>query len=350
MAVDRTVHFYASQPHFLAHILPVYRALPHPYRGGLYLRGRARHKGIPHIPGTPPRDDTVVVAASFEDYRALHSHPVILHNHGAGQSYDGDPESAGHSSYTGGRDRERVVLNLCPSTTDADRCREMGQPAVGVGVPYLDPYHRQVSWEEPISNPMSDHLRVVRDIERRSGRPPIVAFSFHADMHVCPETRWAFPHYEQAIIQLINSPDRPYDIIGHGHPRFHAHWMNWYRRHRITYFPDFSNILDLADLYVCDNSSTLFEFASTGRPVVVLDAPWYRRDVHHGGRFWDWADVGIRVQEPVFLPIAIKLALQDPPAPRRSREEVVQAVYTDLNDGRATERAVTAIIALMESR
>jgi hypothetical protein len=49
-----------------------------------------------------------------------------------------------------------------------------------------------------------------------------------------------------------------------------------------------------AAVYVCDNSSSMYEFAATGRPVVVLDLPegrikgiGYRRNINHGLRFWD---------------------------------------------------------------
>jgi CDP-glycerol glycerophosphotransferase (TagB/SpsB family) len=53
-----------------------------------------------------------------------------------------------------------------------------------------------------------------------------------------------------------------------------------------------------ADILFVDNSSIGMEFMSLGRPVVWMNAPWYRRDVHHGGRFWTWAEDALTVDDP----------------------------------------------------
>jgi UDP-N-acetylglucosamine:LPS N-acetylglucosamine transferase len=94
-------------------------------------------------------------------------------------------------------------------------------------------------------------------------------------------------------------------------------------------------------VYVCDNSSTIYEFAATGRPVVVLNGPHYRRDVHHGLRFWDAADVGIQVDHPRDLPDAIEEALRDPEPRRRAREAALGIVYAHRTG--AAQRAAAAL-------
>src|SRR4030066_73497 len=52
----------------------------------------------------------------------------------------------------------------------------------------------------------------------------------------------------------------------------------------------------MADLYVNDCSSTYIEFCVTGKPVIILNAPEFRRNVHLGIRFWEYTDVGPQVE------------------------------------------------------
>jgi CDP-glycerol glycerophosphotransferase (TagB/SpsB family) len=100
-------------------------------------------------------------------------------------------------------------------------------------------------------------------------------------------------------------------------------------------------VLQRADLYLCDNSSTLFEFAATDRPVVVLQPPWYRRSARHGLRFYE-AVPGLLADQLTQLPERIAEALQDSPECQQARRQAVHRVYGTL-DGKATQRAVTAI-------
>ena len=112
----------------------------------------------------------------------------------------------------------------------------------------------------------------------------MVAVSFHWNYHGIPEMRSAFDWYSKAVVELA----KEVTVIGHGHPK-RKDLPDWYRAHGIEYVPNFFEVLRRADVYACDNSTTLFEFASTGRPVVVLNAPWYRQEANHGLRFWDAA-------------------------------------------------------------
>lgn len=122
----------------------------------------------------------------------------------------------------------------------------------------------------------------------------------------------------------------------------------FWQRLEVPFARHFDEVLDKADLYVCDNSSTLYEFASTNRPVLVLNAPWYRRNVHHGLRFWD-AIPGLPVDSPDNLRRGIEMALTDGPFARDERRKAVRYVYGDLCDGQATTRAVSAILDLLHA-
>lgn len=317
-------------PHFVDHLVPIYKELPDEIRGPFHARAggaaRALALGIEPI-RVPPRRAELVVVASFEDCRQVAPSPVVLVNHGVGQRYDGDPRSAAHSSYSGGRGRDRVALFLCPSERDAEVCRQTA-PAVAVGVPYLDPYHRPVT--------------------RVTGLPPKVVISFHADIHVCPETRWAFPYYQEGIREMVE--EGYLDILGHAHPRVRAVLERYWSRLKVPFLATFAEVLAHGDVFVCDNSSTLYEFASTGRPVVVMNAPWYRRDVYHGLRFWDHIP-GIEVDNPELLGAAIEMALEDPPNLQQKREDAVAYAYNGVAlDGRATQRAVNALMELVDGR
>ena len=180
--------------------------------------------------------------------------------HGAGQSYGGDSRTARHPCYAGGDDNDDVGLFLVPNEHAGNRWRERyPQASVEVvGCPILD---------ELPSRAVSSGTAIT--VEKAS---PVVAVSFHWNYHGIPEMRSAFDWYSKAVVELA----KEVTVIGHGHPQ-RKDLPDWYRAHGIEYVPDFSEVCRRADVYACDNSSTLYEFASTGRTVVVLNAPWYRQ-------------------------------------------------------------------------
>ena len=106
----------------------------------------------------------------------------------------------------------------------------------------------------------------------------------------------------------------------------------------------FDEVCRRADVYLNDASSTLFEFASTGRPVVVLNASFYRRKVHHGLRFWEASIVGVNcnIWDVRRLPAIVDEALADPPAQKERRERALDMVYAYRTG--AAERAAAVLM------
>lgn len=287
----------ASQPQYRAHLEPAWAALPATARGA---------------DGSQASEAVLVgawgdlVVARRRGYRR-----IAYLEHGIGQPYG--PRAIG---YPGGEGRDGVSLFLSPNATAAaaDRRRHPEAQVVVVGDPALE------------------------GLPQREPGPLTVAISFHWDCRIAPESRSALPHYRAAIASLAQQ----YPLIGHGHPRAPELGRLW-ARHGIEAVASWHEVLRRADVYICDNSSTLYEFASTGRGVVVLDAPWFRPTARHGLRFWQAADVGVRIGTPEQLPWAIEQALADPPAVRAAREAALELAYAQPRAG-AAGRAAAALL------
>lgn len=331
------IDFVARAPHFIDHLAPIFAALPSSHRGLFFtkrsLRNYATCKGIyaracsnrARLSEILAQRKGPLVTSSYGELRLanLTRRPQIFLNHGAGFRYAGDfPGFAG--SMAG---RERVALFLSPSSQSAQLEKEAcpWADAVAVGCPKLDVWHRRarIGWR------------------KRSGQRPTVVVSFHFDAGPVPEMRSALPHYRSGLRALAND----FDVIGHGHPRWRSSLSRIFGESGIRFEPSFERVLEIADVYICDNSSTTFEFASTDRPVILLNAPWYRKFWTHPGnpRFWEHADVGLQCDAPEDLPALISAAIEDPPALRSARRKAVESVYA-YRDGRATARAVKAIL------
>jgi hypothetical protein len=320
--------FYASERHYTEHLLPVYFALPTLERGNFYAPASIfpllASEGIHPLQASPPLDTRPIVVASAKDMKRCGTRPLALLEHGAGQTYQGIDSP----SYPGGTERDRVKLFLCPSqrVVDLNRARYRASTAV-VGCPKLDRWQRVAG--EPMPPPRADTT---------------IAFAFHWDCRVVPEARWAFPAFQEAIVRLAKSS--PYRLVGHGHPRVLPWLAEFYRSHGIEVIEQLDDVLATADLYVCDNSSSMYEAAFAGLPVLALDAPWYRHDVEHGLRFWDCVP-GLRSGHDENLEEAIELALLDPLPLRAQREAAARAVYEQPVSESGAEAASMALQVML---
>lgn len=330
------VDFFATKVHYMEHLMPVYRALPPSVRGTWYATPNVARimsdSGIVRIPRKNDsvrflrKTDRLVVTSASQDQGYVASagrHSVFL-EHGAGQSYDRP-----HTSHAGHPGRKGVVLFLVPGSipAKANRASYPEVPVVEIGCPKLDP------WLDGSRRlPQNDH--------------PIVALSFHWDCTVFPETRSAFKHYSPHLKALVERlAVEGVELVGHAHPRAQHGIFPRYRRLGIRPIERFDEILSLADLYVVDNSSTGFEFAATGRPIVWLNAPWYRRRIEVGLRFWSHATLGHQVNDGDGLFDAILDALKDTEERRRERDRLLASVY-GVMDGTSAQQAAAWIVAV----
>lgn len=307
------VDVFGSEEHFADHLLPVWEALES--RGDFLLGQRLIETTALRWPGgSKPTDPSrPVLVAAYGDVKRMRKAGrtrIAFMEHGAGQSY-----GTHHGSYAGGQDRHDVGLFLMPNEHSAGRMRATYPKAqvVVVGCPKLD------------------------TLPKRQSGPPTIAIGFHWDCYLVPETVSAFAHYRGVLPALAKA----YNLIGHGHPRARPLLERRYRRLSIPFVPDFADVCRQADLYICDNSSSMFEFAATGRPVVVLNQPMYRKDVDVGLRFWEAANVGVQVDSPGALLDAVALALTDPPHLRKAREQALDIVYAHRSG--APQRAAAAL-------
>lgn len=260
-----------------------------------------------------PPGGLLAVAGNLDSKFALESDRLLIRlSHGVGQRYEGVATIRPH----------RVVAMLTPGEVQAARLRQdfPTLPTFAVGCPKLDRYHPPT--------------------RRRPGARPVVAVSWHWNSGKCPESRSAFIFYRKALRRLATSP--AFELIGHGHPREWRIFRAFYENIGIEPVEHFSEVIERADVYCCDNSSTLFEFASLDRPVVVVNSPKYRRNVNHGMRFWEFADIGLQVDHGNDLEAVICDAIEDRPEVAERRREITRTVYGPC-DGRAAERAADAL-------
>lgn len=247
-----------------------------------------------------------------------------------------------HGGYSGGEGRERVVLFLCPNErVVALNCERYPEtPAVAVGSPKLDRWHATMTTGAGEKQfPRRSHKPETSGATPVCATKPVVAFSCHWDCSIVPETRTGFWEFSPALPALMER----YEVLGHGHPKGLESFRGTYDTLGIEVVDDFDEVLARADCYICDNSSTMYEWCAVAdRPIVSLRPSFYRREVEHGLRFWE-AEPWPVCESAETLPMIVTGALM-PDAPFASeRSRCARAAYGNLVDGHASARAVEAI-------
>lgn len=331
------IDLFARRTHFIDHMLPVWRQLESE-RGQFFVPAAiadyARKRGVDVTSiTTPPRPSprksgeprNAMLVCAYGDLSVAHRtdprRKLIFMEHGIGITY------GGHPGYAGGKGmRQKASLFLAPNEIVRAKTEKAipGVDQVVIGTPKMD------AWVHPHPQPFP----------LNGGRVPVVCISFHWDgSKIQPEAGNAFGHFRRVLPDLARWDG--FKLIGHGHPREMDHFAREYEKLGIEVVRDFDEVMERADIYVCDNSSTIFEFCVTGKPVVLMNAPGYRRHVHWGIRFWDYTEIGPMVDQPEDLLSSILYAIESAEIWREQREKAVQDLFPYL--GSSAKRAADAI-------
>lgn len=307
----RKINFYAKEPHYFDHLIPVYLGLSEEVRGEFHVSDcvlKERELAREHCKSGLFGADDLVLVCGYADYRD-NTGDIIYIEHGVGHSYGN-----GNAGYAGGSGRERVVLflNVNQRVHDMNMSAYPNTPQYIVGSPKMDLLHTYSEYNH---------------------KKPLVCVSFHWDCKVAPETMSAFPYYRVLFKHFPKS--EKFDLCFHSHPRIQQYVSVYAQRWGFEFIPDFADVIKRADIYIVDNSSTLYEFASTNKPVIVMNCPLYRKHIHHGLRFWE--DIpAIQVDHAKeFLP-ALYRTIEKPYEFSELRKEITSRVYPYL--GQSVER------------
>lgn len=315
----------ATEYYYLDHLSPIWRALPPECRGTVFCTSRALFRALEFanadsIKVVPdPRKGIVktlteaparaVMTASFANWRvcrrAKRPAPSIPHG----------PGGPGQSCVTWQRVADQVELLFVASEWGKGGLEGLPVVALG-GQPKVD---RWLGYR-----PNNSH--------------PVVALSFR-----WREKASAFRHYRREFSKLVKAATRRgWELLGHGHPlAFEKRFRPFYQQQRIRRTADFDKVLARADVYCVDCSSSTFEFAATGRPVVLMDCPLYD-GCTFAPRFTH-GHVGLHSRDVPTLIEAIATALKDPPEVRAARQAAVAEIFGPM-DGKSAERAAGILV------
>jgi len=317
------VNFFASEVQYFDHIIPVWKELPEEVKGTFYVsswvmfaRAEAKENCV-----IGNESSGITLVSSWYDYKMTKGKVIYL-EHGIGQQYGNN-----HPSYPAGKGKDRVILflNQHHLTQEANQTAYPNAKNTIVGTPKMDNVSPQ-------------------SVKHGTG---IVCISFHWECAVCPETMSAFNYYRDEVIRLAKTGK--FKIALHAHPKNSGAWQDKIKRdikrYNIPFYENFEDVMNEAEVYVIDNSSTMFEFMVTGKPIIALNIPQYRRNIEHGLRFWSHIG-GLQVNHPHELEKMIELTLKDTQSFAVRRKEIVEELYPYHTE--ATQRACNAIVEVLK--
>jgi hypothetical protein len=306
------IHTVASLPHYHAHVSAVFNALPEEWRGEQRITSRVTGHGLD--------PDDIVLVGGYWDIGVVDNRMVYV-EHGAGQKYNLPPESIGAQCFHGSEHPERVVGYISPNERVA---KSWKRPAVAVGCPIVDRFASYAPRDNP--KPLA-----------------VIAFHWSPRDPVCPEAGSAVDHYAPSLPHIARTLRRQgFEVRMTGHPR-DKHARQRANHARIEWI-EVEDVYARADLLIADNTSLMYELAHLGRSVIALNAPWFRRDVEHGLRFWSHVP-GIQIDSPEELLAfnAYSYTIRDEGAELRDAASL-EAYDAERADGMAGVRAAEWLI------
>lgn len=323
------VDLFASQPHYAEHMWPVWQALDENIVGRSWAGGSSRWWGERMGQTRKPGAGTVTLVAGQHDVDTFRGRGnVILIEHGAGQTYGGMAREGRH--YVDAELANHVLGNVVPGPR-SERLRRAANPVhlpiIAAGCPRLDRHF------------------AARDAGHRP-EPRTMAISFRWNCRLGPEHRSAVRHYERALPRLVARwQAEGWTVLAHGHPRARNLLEAVWRDCKLIPVWDVDEVIARSCLLVCDNSSLMYEFAALDRAVLALNAPWYRRDVEHGLRFWSLVP-GHQVDGPEQLAELdlVDYVDRDPSAALRSAATAEVYAFTDDHAARRAAEWIARLI------
>lgn len=330
---------YGSEAHYCDHLYSVWKRLG-PHQGSAWQRGRKVREGFQPVGHSQldfanwakKQDKTeCYVVASYQDATNLFQagfRNLIMMEHGCGQTYCNNTDG----SYISHERARYCKAFWMPNR----RATELQQAVVQVPVFHIDSYRvqdlQQARQERPLLNPSNK---------------PVVVVSFHGNLYGCAEQLGTSDDWWANGTLHLLAKQTEFDLMGHGHPRAAKDLADMWNQLGVPFVETFEEVIRMADIYITDNSSTLFEAAACDIPVIVLNGARYRPGVRHGLRFWNYADVGIQAWAKTdgaaqkVLESILKIFKEgDPREPRR--QEIVKELFTGGED-------VLSIISKLET-
>ena len=304
------VHAIWSQPHYLRHVESVFKHLPDEIKGSIINVKQRQLRSTPY--------EDVVMVGGYYDIHAAPKNRVIYVEHGAGQAYSGDKRASEHPCYHGGRHPNNVIGYISPRQ---DVAESWSAPGFAAGCPAVEGIVRKPS--------------------------NIAVITFHWDARaVCEEARSAANHYHSRLEMMVQHlQSQGFQFVGHWHPKDNRGKRRWLKM-GLPVVEDVDEILSKASLLIADNTSLMYEAALCGIPVVALNAPWYRREVEHGLRFWSHVP-GWQIDSPEqFLETDFRTYV-DNDLSANERNEAVRYCYGTNLGGKEAARWVTDLVASM---